>query len=525
MQENDAPCISPQQLNYIMNNCENGSRVWVKVNFHFFLPPDCEGSIDPNHISNGFNNWGTDIPADSTYAWAEFLINQYNSVLENNQPQRNLEHWTNLPPANEAPCNPIRYLLNGVYIHCDPIQTTGVSSVNNLNNTFGVNTNSEFNVYLIHHTWASGQANSIPGNSMVIGQWGDWGLFNHEMGHLFGLSHSEVFDDLDDTPEIKFQYDFNCDGDLADSWPSSVGGVGSESEIRQCWAIQDNHPPIDYDGTQSNAVLLDPCNPDPSCEVYPCCQDIYFNNNVMAYGQFKTAWSAGQITTTLNWFNESYVIDSTIVNRCNFIEYIGDECPPPAANIGILPKINFTDCSYCLFLEASVNDESYSLEFFDSNGNSILNTGLINGAAQQYCISIDPRTQNFQKPFNAGQTYTASLKVLGVCGNSDTEEIEFTLPYLNCNNIEREDIVFENPSPNPHTNNFTIDYTLLSPGSLQIMLVNVINPANSMMILPSQEVETGNYQYDVSTSSLPNGIYSLLYLLENQVYSSIIIKE
>lgn len=514
----DEPCLNPDS---IMAKCEDGMRVWVKVNFHFFLPDDCEGSIDPNHPSYGFNTWGAAISADSAFIFAEYLIERANSVLEDNKIQRNVENW---PPFNQpdtvAPCNPIRYLLNGVYIHCDPIANIGVvgqsaAEITTLNNNFGVNTDSEFNVYLLHNQTASGDANGIRGNSMVIGQWGNWGLFNHEMGHVFGLQHSWANDRLDDTPPIHFKYDFNCDGDLNENY---TNGVGRETEERQCKTIYDVHPPIDYDGDGIDNIL-DPCNPDPPCKVYPCCLDEYFNNNVMSYGRYLTAWTNDQIRLSLNNFN--------VGDRCDFIEYIGDDCPPPVANIGLLPKIDTSGCAFCFYLEASAHDDSYNVEFFDSNGDPVHNMGWRAGPAKKYCISKNPAKPNeYLNGFEANQTYTIRLSVNeGGCSKTATEEVDFTLPDLNCSEEEtNDDFLLKTSSPNPHINSFTLNYQVLQPGQLQIILVNATNPAYSKVILSSQSVSDGDYQYDVSTSDLPDGVYALIFMYQDVVYSNTIVK-
>ncbi len=129
-------------------------------------------------------------------------------------------------PPGEGACVPIRWVLNDVIFHCDSLwKERGVFTSrdsfprpSDVNNQFGLNTDTEYNIYIMTHNEASGEANGLGGsaNSMVTNGFSR-GLFNHEMGHVLGLRHSWGFDRIDDTPETAFDFDLNCDGTISSS--------------------------------------------------------------------------------------------------------------------------------------------------------------------------------------------------------------------------------------------------------------------------------------------------------------------
>ncbi|MCO6493898.1 MAG: hypothetical protein J5I98_36095, partial [Phaeodactylibacter sp.] len=191
---------------------ESCIKVWIRINLHFFLDDNCEGTLDPLGIQN--------IPGDDAYELAEDIIKRANDALENNRVQ-----WVQIPLWNiqpedkkEVQCVPLRYVLSGVYVWCNTMaQDTSGSAVDWFQINFGQNTDTEYNAFFVE--WkptgsvdANGQANGEPGNAFTAENFGI-GVFNHEMGHLLSLRHSFLNDGLDDTPQVGFRYDYNCDGD------------------------------------------------------------------------------------------------------------------------------------------------------------------------------------------------------------------------------------------------------------------------------------------------------------------------
>ena len=86
-------------VDQVLLNC---TPVYVRINFHFFTDTDCDGNIQ---ITNSTQT--------QAFRIAENLLNEANGVLSANQVQW---HVT----GAVAICNPIRYVLSGVYIQLYP---------------------------------------------------------------------------------------------------------------------------------------------------------------------------------------------------------------------------------------------------------------------------------------------------------------------------------------------------------------------------------------------------------------------
>jgi hypothetical protein len=109
----------------IIENCEI---VWLRVNVHFFLDDNCEGEIAMGDKQCCLDNNlpylpDCDFTAENAHNLAESLISRANEFAENMSD--NLP-WGNemikiglLPEDAEAQCMPIRFLLDGVYLHCN----------------------------------------------------------------------------------------------------------------------------------------------------------------------------------------------------------------------------------------------------------------------------------------------------------------------------------------------------------------------------------------------------------------------
>jgi len=119
--ENPADCFSPLTGADIFEDC---TPIYINVNAHVFVDNDC--ASDVQHLPQT-----TQLEA---YGWVENFIEQCNITLANNPDQWHL----NAPPA----CLPIRYVLNGVYMHCKT-----ASSWLNIGTGYHVNSGSEVNVY------------------------------------------------------------------------------------------------------------------------------------------------------------------------------------------------------------------------------------------------------------------------------------------------------------------------------------------------------------------------------------------
>lgn len=334
------------------------TKVWVRVNIHFFLDDNCEGTLDP--LGN------VEYPIEDAYQLAESIIEEANLQLGDDLYQQ----WVQIPlwgitTVKPKQCVPVRYALSGVYIHCDEAaRTHNGYYVDWFRNNFAVNTDTEFNAFFVESTTGtvSGIADGVPGRSMTAETFSR-GLFNHEMGHVLDLHHAQwPSDDCDDTPPVNYQIDYNCDGDTDDDW-TSTGGLDEGFTFIGLWC----HPgaggcndlvfdPIDYDG-DGIIDYQDPCDPAliaSGCLPEPGCLWDYYSNNIMqsssGYVHCCGAITENQITRMLNQLSTP--------DGCEYIEVITDDiCLPPMANIHILPTESVEeDCAFCFQIGASVND-------------------------------------------------------------------------------------------------------------------------------------------------------------------------
>ncbi len=125
----------------IFDNC---TKIWLRVNIHFFLDDNCEGTLDPLGIET--------ISPEQAYEVAESLINSANDRLENNREQWNQAPW-GVPPDQTRYCVPFRYLLSGVYVHCSTTatNTSAFYFSSYFQPNFGVNVTSEYNCYIAEY--------------------------------------------------------------------------------------------------------------------------------------------------------------------------------------------------------------------------------------------------------------------------------------------------------------------------------------------------------------------------------------
>ncbi|MCB9285894.1 MAG: hypothetical protein H6560_01150 [Lewinellaceae bacterium] len=498
---------------------ESCIKVWIRINLHFFLDDNCEGTLDPLGIQN--------IPGDDAYELAEDIITRANNALEGNYVQWVQDTLWNIQPEDkqDAQCVPLRYVLSGVYVWCsDTAKNTSGFNYDFFQSNFGQNTNSEYNAYFVNVPGnANGVANGEPGNAFTAENFGV-GVFNHEMGHVLSIRHSFFDDGLDDTSEIGFRYDYNCDGDTDDNFPAP--GVGSELAWRQCWDILTSTDPIydrslDYDG-DSMTDYPDLCDMPEPCMPYPCCSWLYVNNNIMSYSRYTeccAAYTAGQITRILeNLSTDTY---------CEYIEEITDDCPPPMANIHVLSNEgSLDDCSYCLYLTASMHDDYYQVDFFKSSGAFLYSTGLLSGPANRFCISkavIPP--YGYPHGFQPGETYRAVLKVENYCGDGAEEEITFTFEEVDC---DTEDpvgrITITGKYPNPFSSTLQVDFTTEEAGHLEIWLVPA---AGGPDVLTHAEylASPGTYQRPLSTGQISTGTHYLALCLDGETIAETVIKQ
>lgn len=473
----------------------------------------------------------SNIPIDDAYGLAEDIITRANSALENNYVQWRQDPLWNIDPADVKPvqCVPIRYVLSGVYIWCNSVaQATSGSNPNWFQTNFGQNIDTEYNAFFVEWIGRSnGQANGIPGNAFTAENFGV-SVFNHEMGHVLNLEHSFFDDGFDDTPQVGYRYDYNCDGDQTDNFPAP--GIGWEGTWRQCYDILTSSAPVygrslDYDG-DGNIDYQDLCSlpdaNDPNCMPYPCCSWNYINNNIMSYSRYTeccAAYTENQITQILENLSTN--------DYCDYIEEITDDCLPPMANIHVLPNEgSIDDCSYCLQLSSSMHDDYYQIDFYKDSGTFLYSTGLLSGPANRFCISKSIRPPyGYPHGFQPGGTYRAVFTVENYCGDETVEEITFTFEEVQC---DEEDpahrIAIISKYPNPFAGSLQVDYKTEKAGHLEMWLAPIAGSGSDVLVHSGYIAMPGNYQQTLSTGQVSTGTYYLILSLDGETIAETVVK-
>ncbi|HMO38723.1 MAG TPA: M43 family zinc metalloprotease [Saprospiraceae bacterium] len=185
---------------------------YVRVNFHWM-----------NGADSSLNYTGQQA-IDYTYE----LLGAINHDLENNQPMA-------LPEGNNTPVLPTRYRFvitprwndpadPGIYFHFDDATSYYVHKGKNINihrrdaiQKYGIQSDEVLNIFIMPHhpdsvasetynAYAVGVSlgNAVKAAGMFENGGNPWyyrGIFNHEIGHVFGLAHTWAFNDgCEDTP-------------------------------------------------------------------------------------------------------------------------------------------------------------------------------------------------------------------------------------------------------------------------------------------------------------------------------------
>lgn len=532
-----------QQARGSGGNCE---RIWIRVNVHYFLDNNCNGSIYPLP--------GVPYDMDRAYSRAEQLINECNNQLANDTDIQwaQVERWGfGLDPGQEpiqgVQCNPIRYALSGVYIHCNTVadDTTG-QAVSWFRDNFGVNIDSEVNAFMVE--WqlnangfnATGQADAFGGRAFTTENFGIQ-VFNHEMGHVLNLRHTfSTSEGLSDTPDIRFRTDYNCDGDNNDSWSNGIETI-NESEIHdsRVWCKPLDCPdetrwdPLDYD-LDGLSNYQDPCDPQLSelepgaslngCMPEPYCNDDFHSNNIMNYSRYSGTngvFTSQQIDVMLNYLN---------IGTPDFIEalLLDDQCPPPMSNIHIFPNEDANDCAYCFQLEATMHDEFYRIEFLTQSGGVQYDTGWKSGPAVEECLSQSIKYPwQYKHGFQPNTPYIARMTVENICGDQAVEDRPFTLPSLSGCGPGNPPTGVEILSmyPNPFTGNITYEYSIDRSGLLQTWLIPSDTSVPDMLLDTEQLSSAGTYTNTVTApSNIPSGPYYLVLDLDGEIIGSVLLK-
>ncbi len=459
-----APCFDVEEL---LKDCEEGKSIYMRVNLHYFTNDDCTGNLQISGTTQ-----------EAAYKHADDFIKAANEALANNQRQWGVA-------SSVAPCNPLRYVLSGVHIHCKSNANGG--NVHNLHQNYGVNKQTEINYYIANY----------PGNTTGQGfatygviDWITTGNFNHELGHTFSLDHSWYNDLLTDTPELVYDWDKNCDGEIKDLDTNGDGIKDHLENDRQCWNI------IEDGATDTNINGIYDCIEVAPCTIHPCCSWDNINNNVMAYNAFENAYTSQQITKLL-----THIANDSA--KCHMIETISN-CPPPKAIIGQTPFTLQYDnpCNECIYFSASSNDTKFKYDLYENGVGGrvcILTQSWQTRESDKFCYGIGKLgSPNKLKP---NTSYTIKLVVENNCG--DTEEVEYTFTTgIEC----RMDIPTEQiPGyPNPSDDTYRINY---NSGEEEIVNIQAFHSLTGALttLITNYQLNQGNNEINLDISNLSNG--------------------
>lgn len=451
----DVPCFDVEQL---LDDCKEGTNIYMRVNLHYFTNDDCSGNLQVVGIKQ-----------EDAYKHADDFIKEANAAIANNQPQWGVQGAT-------APCNPLRYVLSGVYIHC--LSGANGGNVTNLHNIYGENKDTEINYYIANFPGGTtGQGWSTYG---VI-DWINTGNFNHELGHTFSLKHSWFDDGLEDTPIITYNWDSNCDGDIND---------GVDKINAQCWnIIEDGISDSNNNGTYD-------CNEIAPCIVHPCCSWENINNNVMAYNAYENAYTQQQINQILNHiaYNET---------KCDMIDTISN-CAPPKAIVGQTPFTfqNDNPCNECIYFSGSSNEVRFKYDVYENvigGRTCIFGQGWQSGDSDKFCYGVG--TYGVSNKLNPNTSYTIRLTIENECGMQDEVEYTFTTGPACTPDAPTEFVL---GYPNPSDDSFRLSYYSIDAEMVSISAYHTLTGTLSL-ISSNYQILEGENEINLNINNLPIG--------------------
>lgn len=506
---------------------------YVKINIHFLSPGliekfmnDCVGPTTYKYLglgnftpySNGFNTASLDPVGVLDFYYngfqrAEDLIDRSNEILSNNQDQWRKANDPNVqnPPLpvtypNIAPDIKMQFILSGVYFHEDPraIVTNLNSDMNYFHNTYGVNKDTEVNIYLASEFQGggSGIANNLGGNSkynMINAYYTytqptcrDWSLsytaalIIHETGHNLSLRHTwGGDDDCDDTP-LGYLYD------------KLVNGNCFYNQRANCWAYG------------SNSQICP-----GSLYGYDCDTWYKISNNIMDYNQYQSALTScqiGRIHSDLAGVGNKYVYSCNGCAPANAFFHMQDQFVCPSLSVG--GSVYFNG-------EASYNENRWVLEICEvaslSSETCIGNyytTGIMTGQVEKFNL-----TDIYNFPTSTNTRY---YKIKLTTGNSEClpEDVHskiITVRGCLQSEIDPGQYLFVRVT-NPVSDYLNILYTVKEAANISIRLINIYS-GNIITLEATTSKSIGDYYINYPTSTIPSGAYSLQFIYNGIPYN------
>ncbi|HUN15997.1 MAG TPA: M43 family zinc metalloprotease [Saprospiraceae bacterium] len=500
-----AGCIDIDEILAELANGDNCRFIYLNINVHFFVNSDCSGDLI---VPAGRK------PSEAN-SIAEALIGDANYKLYQNFTQWNQAGSVKL-------CNPFQYVLKGVYIHCDnsTLIFQARNQISSIQNLYGINKNSEFNLFISPCLNCSGVAEAIGGPFTGLNL-ADLtaGALNHEIGHLMGLDHSWIEDGISDTPPINFDLDRNCDGIISNNF-------NDQEREQQCFNKLVGTDPVisayDKIGASSGSNGIHDCNETNPCPVHPCCFDQWQNNNTMAYNAHQNSFTFGQIKNMLGVLNDF---------KCELINSINSNrnCPPPNAFIST-PLQNISGgsaCSNCFDLSASYNEEKYKIKVYEIVGGIetlVQDRPWVIGNATKICFNnstIIP-IGNFQI-LKSNTHYKFELIVDRLnpdCSDPHSASKEFTTGNCPPYNALSNDPNFQTmiAMPNPGSGDCLVSFVGAAQEGFNVYALNQSN--GQIIDLYSNFISslTGLNSITLDTDNLASGNYIILAIGESHQY-------
>jgi len=505
---NANPCLD---VNEILNELEGGDHcrlIWINLNVHFFV---LNGSSDQLITPTGHK-------AIESNRIAEELINDANYLLYRNEIQINQDGSVKL-------CNPFQYVLKGVYVHSvsSKAEVDAVFNIRKMYNLYGINTSSEFNLFISPCKECSGIAGGLGGNISYFNlELLGGNVLNHEWAHTMGLGHSWNEDGLSDTPPIHFDVDRNCDGDFNDAKELNQQCFGKISSSDLFSPACDNIG-MSWNGKNWFNGIND-CLETTPCPTNPCCLDEYQNNNVMAYNACQCSFSYLQIRR---------ILEQLLSYKCDYINTIQMDrgCWALSAFISMpLPdQSNYGNCSTCFDLSASYNDQKHLIRVYELNGPSVIlvyNSGWINTPATKVCFKNYGFAQSTGKYLKANTNYKIELSVgraddcispvsysryfqTGICSPNSWEQ------FMNFTDL----LIF----PNPASTSIRFKFDAFEGEEFSVIAMNQETAHISVLNSSSYIGHEGENELEQSVTSLCSGTYSIFLIgIEHNYYKTFI---
>ena len=495
-------CTDPNSIRY------------VRVAIHFLLREDtwmetitdnCNSTIPPysfTYVGPGNfteTNDGVGNPAYNGFKHTENVIGLANEMLATNE-----THWRQTPGIN-YPANPpvnIQYLLVGVYFHRDADAFNPAIQPQTIHAKYDIEANQVLDIYCIHRSniGFDGNAFAFGGSNKFVylndykhylkpycREWSKTNTahsLNHEIGHTLNLYHTWHGGDLCvDTPD-GYVYD------------KILPGGGCVNDYANCWTYDPNKP---------------------GCPDKPCDDWSKISNNVMDYNHWDPAWTVcqiGRMNQNLLGNGNSYIHSCNGCAPSQAFFYVRSPqaiCPPQNGGSNVI-----------LNGQPSVNENRYLIEICEVLASLPTNciAGYFNSGWQ--IGQLGNVSLSTLYTFQPNKVYKIKLTVDNTeCPGSDVHEQllyttdDCTVPPPPC--------CFEMAALNPFSDHLTVYYNAPENGELHLALINLLS-GTTTSLYSSTEVETGFYEQDFQTSSLPPGNYTLRAIFNGNVYTKTLLK-